>query len=286
MLDREQILNYVGQIERRGFVELCGLVDSDILDAIDQTIEGPLNTPTINGRYGYVKHRSSRFLAHTLSWGRNIIDIYTDETLIDLAERYVGDEVHLTNYRIYRTFPSPVRKMHWHVDNKVDVFDVASNQFITTMDPEDKGVILILYLSDVEDGGFQFVEGSHRWSYLHNRESWNDMELEFADHIVTFNDREKGTAIIYDTRGIHRAKPFTGGKIRTSLFGQYSSSRMPTGEPVILNARDLVGLSELQMRVLNFGHKPTTHHWPVGEPLNIVEDLEPLAGTISLRKPQ
>src|SRR6185369_14062549 len=134
----------------------------------------------------------------TLSWGRNIIDIYTDETFIELAEKYIGDEVHLSNYRIYRTFPSPVRKMHWHVDNKVDVFDSKSRQFITTMDPEDKGLILILYLSDVEDGGFQFVDGRHRWSHLQNRESWNDMESEFADRIVTFNDRKKGTAIIYD----------------------------------------------------------------------------------------
>ena len=56
-----------------------------------------------------------------------------------------------------------------------------------------------------------------------------------------FNNRPKGTFIAYDYATIHRAKPYNGGQVRTSMFGQLSPSRMPVGEPILLNTRDLNG---------------------------------------------
>ena len=161
--------------------------------------------------------------------------------------------------------------MQWHVDNKVDTYDYANDCFVTQIVEQDMGIILILYLSDVEDGGLQIVAKSHDWAYTH--ETWDDKESDFADQIVTLNNRKKNTAIIYDYRCIHRAKPYTGGRIRTSLFGQYSPSRMPTGEPVILCARDLSDLTPTQQRVLNFGKNPTTENWPIGAPAEIIDAL-------------
>jgi hypothetical protein len=273
LLDRETVVRAVAAIAERGYAELPGLLPDSLLDEIHATVEPGLNTPTINGRYGYVAHKSQRFLAHPLTWSRAIVDVYTDPSLVEIADGYVGDEVHLTNYRIYRALPSTTRQGRWHVDNKVDTYDPVTNRFLTTVIPEDKGIILIAYLSDVEDGGFQVVAGSHLWSHRHGRENWDDEEDGFRDHIVTFNERPRGTGIVYDTRAVHRAKPYSAGKVRTSLFGQYSSSKMPGGEPVILNARDLVDLSPLQMRVLAFGLEPKMHAYPVGEPQAILEDL-------------
>ena len=273
LLDGAQIDSSVASIRERGYVESPGFLPGPRLDAIQATVEPGLNTPTINGRYGYVSHKDQRFLAQTLAWGREIVDVYTDPSLVEIADRYIGDAVHLTNYRIYRAFPSTTRKGRWHVDNKVDAYDPVTNRFIVTVIPEDKGIILIAYLSDVEDGGFQVVEGSHLWSHRHDREFWDDEEDRFRDRIVTFNERPRGTAIIYDTRAVHRAKPYEAGRVRTSLFGQYSSSKMPGGEPIILNARDLVGLTPLQTRVLAFGLEPKMHAYPVGEPKALLQDL-------------
>jgi len=184
----------------------------------------------------------------------------------------VGEPVTLTNYRIYRSFPSSWEKMDWHVDNKFEHYDKVTNTFTTELALHDKGIIMIMYLSDVEDGGFQIVEGSHRWSIKENRETWNNRENDFADKIVTFNNRKKGTTILYDYRCIHRAQPYKGGKIRTSLFGQFSPSFMPVGEPILLNARDLGELNGQQKRVLKFGKIPSSENWPVGEIGEILED--------------
>jgi len=281
MLSRDCIPSYMSSLDQRGFVE----TRFDLPANLDAIIEPPLGVPTVNGRKGYVQSGNTRFLSLALTWGRAIIEIYTNPALIALADCYAGTKVHLSNYRIYRTFPSNTITMQWHVDNKIDTYDAKSGRFITQMVHQDKGLILILYLSDVADGGLQLVAGSHQWSTTESRESWDDRADAFGDKVVTFNDRPKGTAILYDYRAIHRAKPYTGGVIRTSLFAQYSPSWMPTGEPILLNARDIADLSDTQKRVLNFGRAPSTENWPIGDPAELVEalDIASLQNRISLQ---
>jgi ectoine hydroxylase-related dioxygenase (phytanoyl-CoA dioxygenase family) len=252
------------EIKERGFAEIKGLFDPALFDRVESVIERPLQRMSINGRRGYTQFGSIRYLNHTLSWGKDIVDLYTHPALIELFDAYAGDPVHLSNFRIYRTLPSKKFKMEWHVDNKTDVFDVEQDRFINKVVPMDRGIILIMYLSDVEDGGFQIVPGSHRWDNIEELENWDSREAQFSDHVVTFNNMKKGTVIVYDYRAIHRAKPYKGGQVRTSLFGQYSPSWMPTGEPVLLSTRDIADLTETQKRVLNFGRAPSTENWPIG----------------------
>jgi ectoine hydroxylase-related dioxygenase (phytanoyl-CoA dioxygenase family) len=264
------------EIEDKGFVEIQNMYSDELLDSVSQTIERPLNTMTVNGRKGYVQQGNIRFLQNTLSWGRPIIDMYTNPQIIDVCDRYAGSPVHLSNFRIYRTLPSKSKGnvMNWHLDNKTDVYDFDKEQFITKVVPMDKGIIMIMYLSDVEDGGFQIVEGSHKWVVNEAQETWDHEEEKFKDQVITFNNKKRGTMIIYDYRCIHRAKPYHKGKIRTSLFAQFSPDWMPVGEPILLNVRDLVGLTEQQMRVLNFGKSPSTENWPIGNKAEVFNDLK------------
>ena len=51
---------------------------------------------------------------------------------------------------------------------------------------------------------------------------WNDVIEKYSKDIVSFNNQKAGTAIFYDTRGIHRAEPFQKGRPRTALFAQYA----------------------------------------------------------------
>lgn len=266
----EQLLEV---IQENGYVELTGLIPTEHVERINAIVERPLSRMSLNGRKGYIQSANIRYLQHTLSWGKDILDIYTHPLIIELCDKYADSEVHLSNYRIYRTLPSRVQKMNWHLDNKTDEYDAEHDRFVTKVVSMDKGIIMIMYLSDVEDGGFQIVEGSHRWDVQEERETFDDMEKEFQSKIVTFNNRPKGTLLVYDYRCIHRAKPYSGGKIRTSLFGQYSPSWMPTGEPVILNAADIADLNDRQKRVLNFGKKPTTENWPVGKKEEVISEI-------------
>lgn len=266
----ENTSQIVASIAERGFVELNDLFDREQLRRIQEIIERPFGTPTINGQTGYVQFGNIRFLSFTMSWGRDIIDLYANPRLIEIADEYSQSPVHLSNHRIYRTFPSQTDRMHWHVDNKSDVYDEETGTFKTEVIKDDRGLILIMYLCDVQDGGLQIVEGSHLWSFEQERESWDADEANWADRVVTFNNRPTGTAILYDYRCIHRAKPYTGGQIRTSLFGQFSPTWMPVGEPILLNTRDIRDLSPLQERVLNVGQAPSTANWPIGRPEEVL----------------
>lgn len=262
MLD---IKSSIEKINADGYIDLSGLISTEMVDHINEKISLPMSQPHINGQRGYIGCGCQRYLADTLSYGKEIINVYTNDFLIELTETYAKDEVHLSNYRIYSTYPSEDFKMWWHIDNKIDTYDFERKSFVQQVVPDDKGIIFIMYLSDVEDGGVQVVKGSHKWSRDHEREDFDHLENEFAKDIVTFNNCPKGTFIAYDYGLIHRAKPYKGGKIRTSMFGQLSPSRMPTGEPILLNTRDMLNLTQKQKQVFNFGKEASTLNWPIGD---------------------
>ena len=258
----DSILNLISE---EGYADLTGIISDQQIDTINEKIKFAMDQPHSNGQRGYVKQGCQRYLADTLSYGKEIIDVYTNPTLIEIAEKYAKDLVHLSNYRIYSTYPSEDFKMWWHLDNKIDTYDFEKKTFIQQVVPDDKGLIFLMYLTDVVDGGVQLVKGSHKWSRKYNKESFDHMEDEFLNDIVTFNNCPKGTFVVYDYATIHRAKPYNGGQVRTSMFGQLSPSRMPAGEPILLNVRDISKLSEKQKQVLNFGKNPTTMNWPIGD---------------------
>ena len=260
-----EIKSLLLELEINGYVNLTGLINNSTIDIINSKTEYAMSQPHANGQRGYIKDGCQRYLADTLSYGKEIIDVYTNPTLINLAEEYAKDKIHLSNYRIYSTFPSKDFKMWWHLDNKIDTFDFVNRVFIQKVIPDNKGLIFLMYLTDVEDGGVQLVRGSHKWSRDHKTEGFDHMEEEFIDDIITFNNSPRGTFIAYDYALIHRAKPYTGGTVRTSMFGQLSPSSIPTGEPILLNSRDIENLTQKQKQVLNFGKEPSTLNWPIGQ---------------------
>lgn len=258
---------HINEIKKEGYTELENIISPEDLKIIQKAIESPLNKPHVNGHRGYILDGNIRYLADTLTYGKEILDFYTNPKIVEICDNYSGDNVHLSNYRIYRTLPNEKYKMPWHIDNKTDVYNEKSECFETNIVRSDKGLIVIMYLSDVDDGGFQIVKGSHLWSCKSSDppEVFDEFEDKFKDDVITFNNRPAGTIVAYDYRCIHRAKPYKGGRVRTSLFGQYSPSRMPTGEPILLNARDINELTSIQKRVLNFGKNPSTLNWPIGD---------------------
>ncbi|MGA0414853.1 MAG: phytanoyl-CoA dioxygenase family protein [Flavobacteriaceae bacterium] len=257
------------RIENQGFCEIECTVSDKKLNNIQQIIKKAFEKPMINGQSGYVLSKGYKYLYQTLSWSKDIVDFYTNEKLIDIIETYQQSKVHISNYRIYSSNSKKSSKMPWHTDNKIDFFDEEKEKFITKLAPNDKGIIMISYLSDVIDGGLQIVKGSHKWAF--NEEVWEGRENEFVDKIVTFNNRKAGTTIIYDYRCIHRAKPYTSKtkEDRISAFAQFSSENMPVGEPILLPTEYSDTLSSKQKQLLNFGLKPSTKNWPIGMPYEI-----------------
>jgi ectoine hydroxylase-related dioxygenase (phytanoyl-CoA dioxygenase family) len=263
MFSPELIPVHLETLSRDGYVVLENGIDGPTLDRIGKLIERPLSEFTINGNRGYVEQDNMRYLFQTFTWGKVIVDVYTNTNVIELAAAYSGEDVHLSNHRIYRSFPSRV-KMKWHVDNKIDEYDYEQKKFVTHQAPSDKGLIMIAYLGDVQEGGFQIVKGSHRWG-IYDKEEWTEADIKAKKgEIITFNNKKRGLVVIYDYRCVHRAQPYQAGPHRTSLFAQYSPASMPIGEPIFLNTRDIPELTEHQKQVLNFGKSPSTENWPIG----------------------
>ena len=209
---------------------------------------------SFNGTIGHVRFHNQKYLQHTLAVHEEILKLYLHPFIVECSERYIGGDVHLQDYRIYQNLEGC--KMAWHVDNKQTLEDLSSRML------ENKGLIAIVYLHDVDHGAFEFVRSSHHWAWKENRENWTERVGEFQKDVVTVNGLA-GTLILYDFRGIHRAQPFAKGSPRTAMFAQYVGTDWPTGEPIILDSSMLCNLSPKDMCVLRFGRKASSPTWPV-----------------------
>src|SRR5262249_55143610 len=143
--------------------------------------------------------RDQLFLCHMFAVSRSFIKFSTHTRFFQLFDQILGSSYRLKNHRYYETYGG--HHMQWHTDNKRDgVFAHIP------------GLIIIAYISDVEDGEFQFVRGSQKWSGEKGYSDYTDQFVEQNCHqdILSFNG-PRGTLIIYDTRCIHRAKPAKKG---------------------------------------------------------------------------
>jgi len=251
-MDKKETLN---RIESQGFTVIEDFISQKTLDEFMPEVYRRFDRLSYNGTKGYVKVGGQKFLQDTLTVHEEILRIFTHPFIIDCCEQYTGKPVHLSDYRIYQNFAG--YQMSWHVDNKQTMPD----QTETMLDY--KGLIALIYLDDVDHGPFQLVRGSHLWSSAFHKEKWNDVIEKYSKDIVTFNNERAGTAILYDTRGIHRGEPFQEGTPRTALLAQYADFDKPAGEPIFINTEHLSGLSERSKQVLRFGKKTSCPTWPI-----------------------
>jgi hypothetical protein len=134
--------------------------------------------------------------------------------------------------------------MQWHTDNKTD-------QGFAHI----PGIIFITYVSDVPDGEFQYISGSHRWSSEGGHNDYTDATVaeKYAKDVVSFK-MPRGSMIVYDTYGIHRAKPVMHDDnfVRKSLFFQ-SDAGLENAVRIIVNTAYLDKIDEETKMFLGFG---------------------------------
>jgi ectoine hydroxylase-related dioxygenase (phytanoyl-CoA dioxygenase family) len=246
----------LSDIETKGYTVIPNFISEERLNKFMPEVHRRFSRQSYNGTVGYVEYSQQKYLQWTLTVHEEILKAYLDPDIIRAAELYAGQDVQLQDYRIYQN--NPGLNMAWHVDNKLTMHDGSSKMV------ESKGLILIVYLEDVKAGPFQFVEGSHAWAWKENKEVWDEEVEKNKDlKVVTFDRLPRGTAILYDFRGIHRAQPFLDGPPRTSLFAQYSGLEWPAGEPIFLESGTLKNLTAKEMQVLRFGRPPAAKTWPI-----------------------
>jgi len=155
--------------------------------------------------------------------------------------------------------------MEWHTDNRY--YSVAEKESTNT---KTSGLIFLSYISDVEDGEFQYIKGSHLWS---GKNKYNDYTQEyinknFSKNVVSFK-KPKGSIIIYDTFGIHRAKPSKNKNfVRKSLFFQVDEELHDldiaghVSEPILIKTEYLKKFDDRIKLFLGFGIKSSLKIYP------------------------
>jgi hypothetical protein len=114
-------------------------------------------------------------------------------------------------------------------------------------------------------------------------EDWESEEKNFNKDIVTFEEKA-GACILYDFRGIHRAKPFSKGEPRTAFFAQYAPVSSPTGEPIYVDTGMLKNLTDKHMQVLRFGRMASAKTWPIPHDYEQKSSFKTFVDNLKLRK--
>ena len=102
-----------------------------------------------------------------------------------LLLNYFDSQFRLKAFRYYENFGG--QKMQWHTDNKA----VPNTQDLVQKNTKVLGLIFIVYLSDVDDGEFQYIQGSHLWSSKNSFKDYSNKYIidNFSDKIVSFKKK-------------------------------------------------------------------------------------------------
>ena len=126
-----------------------------------------------------------------------------------------------------------------------------------------KGLIILVYLSDVQDGEFQIIEGSHTWSAENDYNEYTNYTIEekYKDKIISFK-KNAGGIIIYNIYGIHRAKPTKDKSfVRKSLFLQIDDN-LNSALPIYIKTEFLENLNDKLKTYLGFGLSANQNNYP------------------------
>lgn len=199
------------------------------------------NSNILSGGYT----NSQYFLVNMLACSRSFFNYCTSPKVLDISENLIGDLFRLKALRYYESYSST--RMQWHTDSKTSVGFAPI-----------PGLIFIVYITDVFDGEFQYIKGSHEWS---STKMQNDFSEDFYSEDIQSFKMPKGSIIIYNTHGIHRAKPSSSSDfIRKSLFFQVDGN--DNSEPLLINPSFMTNFDERLKMYLGFGRTASNTPFP------------------------
>jgi len=245
------------EINKNGFFSFDGALSENFINNIKNDVaDSGLSLNKNNVAGVYFTHGNQFFLTHMLAVSKSFFNYCTNKKVLDICTNYMGEGFRLKALRYYENFGGQV--MQWHTDNRY--YDGSNKDGINTKTP---GLIFLAYISDVNDGEFQYIKGSHKWSLenKHNDYSIEYVEKNYKNEIVGFK-KPKGSIVIYNTHGVHRAKPSKDKKlVRKSLFFQVDKE-LEHSEPILVKTEYMNNFDERSKLYLGFGKKTGMEMYP------------------------
>jgi hypothetical protein len=145
---------------------------------------------------------NQRFFTHCLAKSKKAYDIITSQKVLDICNAYFTDRYQLTNHRFSQTRHG--FHMPWHTDNNLQQGRNLSGKHSMP------GLLFLFYLSPDNFSPFQYLKGSHTWSHQYDDEIYLSDEWVNTHHpnAVINLTMAKGSLLVCDIHGIHRAAPF------------------------------------------------------------------------------
>ena len=177
------------EISENGFFSFENALTNDFVDKILEDVKDcglALNKNNIAGVY--YKNGKQFFLTHMLAVSKKFFDYCTNLKIFDICDNYIGNQYRLKAIRYYENYGG--QKMQWHSDNRVYEMDTVETS--SGINTQTKGLIFLAYVTDVNDGEFQYIKGSHHWS---KESDFNDYTVEyvnknFASDIIGFKKKK------------------------------------------------------------------------------------------------
>ena len=231
-------------------------------NAVNENFLNKLLTEIDNNKFSVNSNWSSGvytekqyYVKHLLGCSKSFYSLSTSPGIINICDNFFENDYRLKSYRYYETFFN--HRMEWHTDNKLA--KKVGNEF-----KEIPGIIFIIYLNDVQDGEFQFIKGSHKISNVEAYNVYSDNQIldEFQKDLVSYKGK-KGDLIIYNSYGIHRAKPAINNKnfVRKSLFLQIDEN-LSSAEPSLINPSYFDKLDNKTLKYFGFGLPTESRTYP------------------------
>ena len=201
---------------------------------------------------GVVFSGPQRFLTHCLAVSQLAYEVTTARKVLDICNAYFQERYKLTNHRVYKN--TRMSHMPWHTDNNRQTGDRLTSKH--TM----PGLLFIFYLTDMTQNAFQYVKGSQHWSQNHDEIYLSDrfIEQHYQDEIETF-PLPKGSFIICNIHGVHRAEPFRNKNYSRSILlfqvDQVGNGYVGHGEKNLVNTAYITDPTPELMDYLGFGFR-------------------------------
>ena len=240
------------ELEEHGFALIPNLLTPDQLAGMQRAFEARLRHLRSSDVDGYERTEPYRLMVQDLlTLDQGFVDAALDPRVTRACREYIGEGFALVEAKGWRTLPT--RAFHgWHGDMWYDRDKVEGIP---------RELKLCIYLSDVKSGAFAYVKGTHGKQHPHILPRDEVVQIE-ASRVVEFLG-SAGTAILFDTSGIHRQSvPVL--EPRNAIFYGYHDPGVPLQaedvaynryHSLLLNAALLGNLSTEDCRILGFGDK-------------------------------
>lgn len=238
----------ITELESNGVVVLRGLVSNEQLDVINKQTSQVLSKPSVLGSVGFYQKDPYKIIYDGFLMGKEVVNLISNEKLLDLIENYIGDRVILNEIFLKYDLGTNMTYFPYHRHTGIDVEGPVDVPF---------GCGTMVYLHETNDGAFCYSLNSHKLSF--NRGDIASLaDHEKKDKLYANLHKivgKAGDVVLFDERGFHGPEQPTKAERKVLLFGYQSrlatSNRARTGIPVIIS--DLEDLNQRQLESIGIG---------------------------------